>query len=167
MGNENRFQGIPPGRLVQRYSDLASGVLAPEDMRIEDLEFRVKINPDGTIEFSTDPITLISRYNFAISDIAGFAMDPDLLGAAAALVSFQVRESGRNFDIFKRPISMAALLQPSGPNIASWLGTYVTVPGTDVEVDWTVDTQRWPSLVGAYKEMGIQIRGDYVACAPR
>jgi hypothetical protein len=50
--------------------------------------------------------------------------------------------------------------------VAAWDGVYITVPGTDLAVAWSVDTQRWPALVGATKEFGVQLLGDYVACAP-
>lgn len=156
---------VPPGELVKYYSDLASGALAPEDMRIEDLKWEVRIDPAGNIQFESDKISLISRYNFAITQIVGYAMDPDFAGVAAYLVGVQIREEGRNFEIFKRPISMASLLSPV-QGAAQWRGTYITVPGTDMSAIWSVDTQRWASLVGATKSFGIQLLGDYVACAP-
>ncbi len=156
---------VPPGALIQYYSDLSSGLLPPEDMRIEDLQFRVQIDPLGNITTETPAVTLISRYNFAFRRVSGFIMDPDLAGAAPALVNFQIREQGRDFDVFKRPVSMSSLLSRSGSgNIAEWDGVYITVPGTDIAVQWSVDTQRWPVLVGATKELGVQLLGDYVVC---
>lgn len=160
-------QWVPPGALVQYYSDLASGVIVPEDMRIEDLEFRVQIDPAGNIVSQTDPIMLISRYNFALRRVVGFAMDPDFVGSAPSLVRFQIREAGRNFDLFKRPVSMQSLISNKGSDPAVWDGVYITVPGTELEVAWSIDTQRWPALVGATKEFGLQLMGDYVACTPR
>jgi hypothetical protein len=158
---------VPPGALVQYYSDLASGAIAPEDMRIEDLQFRVQIDPAGQIVFESDKVSLISRYNFALRRIVGFAMDPDLVGAAAYLVGVQVREEGRNFEIFKRPVNLQSILDGAGKSdIATWDGVYITVPGTDLSVVWSVDTTRWPALVGTSKEFGVQLLGDYVACTP-
>lgn len=165
--SENTSQKVPPGNLVQYYNDIASGVLAPEDMRIENLQFRVQIDPAGNITFNTDAITLVSRYMFVFRRVSGFILDPDFAGMAPGLVNFQVRENGRNFEIFKRPVSMQALLTRNGNNVMEWDGIYTTVPGTDMSVEWTVDTQRWPLLVGVTKELGVQLLGDYVACAPR
>lgn len=160
-------QPVPPGALVQYFNDLASGAIVPEDMRLEDLQFRVQIDPTGAITFQTPSIMLISRYQFALRRIMGFALDPEFVGAAAALVSFQVREQGRNFDIFKRPISMASILSTSGPGKpAEWDGVYISVPGTEIEVNWVVDTARWAALVGSTKEFGVQLMGDYTACTP-
>jgi hypothetical protein len=156
---------VPPGALIQYYSDLSSGMLPPEDMRIEDLQFRVQIDPNGNITSNSDKVTLLSRYNFAFRRVTGFIMDPDLSGAAPMLVNFQIQEQGRDFTIFKRPVSMQSLLSRSGSgNIAEWDGVYITVPGTDLSVEWTVDTARWAALVGATKEMGVQLLGDYVVC---
>lgn len=158
---------VPPGQLVQYYSDLASGAIAPEDMRIEDLLYTVQIDPSGNITFESDAIQIISRYNFVVRRIVGFAMNPELLGNSAFLVNVQVREDGRNFELFKRPINMQSLISGIGSaNVAEWDGVYITIPGTSLSVSWSVNTQRWPALVGASKEFGIQILGDYVACAP-
>lgn len=156
---------VPPGALIQYYSDLSSGLLPPEDMRIEDLSFRVRIDPVGAVQFESPAVTVLSRYNFAFRRVVGWAMDPDLMGAAASLVSFQVQEQGRNFPVFKKPVPMQSLLSRSGSgNTAEWDGVYISVPGTDLAVEWTIDTQRWSNLVGATKELGIQLLGDYVVC---
>ena len=157
--------GISPGALVQYYNDLSSGVIVPEDMKIEDLKFTVKIDPSGNITAQSDPVLLISRYNFALRRVMGYVMDPHFAGSAPALVDFQVREAGRNFDVFKRPVNMGSLLNGAAQP-AEWDGVYITVPGTTLEVNWTVDNARWPALVGAAKEFGVQLLGDYVACSP-
>lgn len=160
-------QPIPPGGMVQYYNDMAGGVIAPEDMRIEDLQYRVQIDPAGNILFSTPAITLVSRYMFGFRRVMGFILDPDLAGFAPGLVNFQVRENGRNFEIFKRPVSMQPMLGRAGANVMEWDGIYITIPGTDISVEWTVDTARWAALVGTTKELGVQLLGDYAACAPR
>ncbi len=163
-GQEQRVV-VPPGALASYYGDLSSGLIVPENMRIEDLTFRVIINPLGQIVAETQKITLISRYNFVFRRAIGWIMDPDLAGPAPSLVSFNVQEQGRNFDVFKRPVPMQSLVSRSGAgNLAEWDGVYITVPGTDLAVNWTVDSQRWPGLVGATKEFGVQLIGDYVVC---
>ena len=156
---------IPPGSLRQYYNDLSSGELAPEDMRIEDLQYRVLIDPTGNIVSQSQKITLVSRYNFAFRRVTGFIMNPDFAAAAPSLVNFQIQEQGRDFSVFKRPVSMQSLLgRPGGIGPAEWDGVYVTVPGTDLAVDWFIDTQRWAALVGTTQEMGVQLTGDYVVC---
>lgn len=156
---------VGPGPLVHYYSDLSSGLLAPEDMRIENLAFSVRIDPTGAITAETPATQVVSRYNFAIRRVAGFAMNPLAVGNAGALVTFQIIEQGRNFNVFKRPVNMQSILATGGAgNLAEWDGVYICVPGTDLQVQWTVDTARWPALVGATREFGIQIMGDYVIC---
>jgi len=163
----NAPQQIPAGALVQYYSDLASGALPPEDMRIESLQFRVSVNPLGQITFQSPAVQVISRYNFAFRRIQGFALDPAASGAAPALISFNVLEQGRNFSVFKTPMNLQTLMSTSGAgNLAEWDGVYITVPGTQIEVAWVVDT-RWAALVGATREFGVQLMGDLVACRPR
>lgn len=156
---------VPPGALAQYYSDLSSGLLPPDNMRLEDLSFRVRIDPTGEIQFESPAVTVLSRYNFAFRRASGWGLDPDLQGAAPSLVSFQIQEQGRDFRVFKKPVPMQSLLSRSGSgNTVEWDGVYICVPGTDLEVIWTVDTRRWASLVGATKEMGVQLIGDYVTC---
>jgi len=158
---------IPPGALSQYYNDLASGVIVPEDMRPEDLEFRVQIDPAGGVVFESAAVTLISRYQLAIRRVVGFIMDPDLAGSAPSLVRFNIVEQGRNFNLFKKPVNMQSLLsRPGAGTMVEWDGVYITVPGTDLAVAWSVDTARWAALVGTSKELGVQIIGDYVACQP-
>jgi len=119
--NVGNVERIPPGALVQYYADLASGIVAPEDMRIESLEYRVTIDPLGNIVEATEPTQIVARYNFALRAITGFIMDPDLAGAAPNLVSFNVLDQGRNFEVFKRPVNMQSLISRSGSgNIAQW-----------------------------------------------
>jgi hypothetical protein len=154
---------VPPGALVQYYGDLSSGVLAPEDMRMEALQYRVQIAPDGSVNSESQSVMLVSRYNFAIRRIIGSTMDPAFSGAAPALVDFNIQEDGRNFTVFKTDMSMSALVN-GGSTVAEWDGVYITVPGTQLSVIWSVDTQRWASLVGATKEFVVEILGDLVVC---
>ena len=100
---------VPPGALVQYYGDLSSGVLAPEDMRMESLQYRVQIAPDGSTNSESQSVQLVSRYNFAIRRVIGFSMDPFFAGAAPALVDFNIQEDGRNFTVFKTDMSMASI----------------------------------------------------------
>jgi hypothetical protein len=157
-------ESVPPGALVQYYGDLSSGVLAPEDMRMESLQYRVQIAPNGSVTSESQSIQLVSRYNFAIRRIIGFSMDPFFAGAAPSLVDFNIQEDGRNFTVFKTDMSMAAVANGGNCTVAEWDGVYITVPGTQLSVIWSIDTQRWASLVGATKEFGIQLLGDLVVC---
>lgn len=153
------------GPLVSYYADLSSGLLPPENMRIEDLTYRVRIDPAGAITFQTDAIQIVSQYNFALRRIVAWNMNPAALGNAAGLVDFQVQEEGRNFQVFKRAVSMASVSAVGGAgNPAEFDGVYICIPGTQISVNWFVDTSRWGSLVGTTKEMGIQLIGDYVIC---
>jgi hypothetical protein len=155
---------VPPGALVQYYGDLSSGVLAPEDMRMESLQYRVQIAPNGATNSESQSVQLVSRYNFAIRRIIGFSLDPFFAGAAPGLVDFNIQEDGRNFTVFKTDMSMAAIANGNSSPVAEWDGVYITVPGTQLSVIWSIDTQRWASLVGATKEFGVQIMGDLVVC---
>lgn len=154
-----------PGPITAYYADLSSGVLAPESMRMEDLTFRVRIDPSGQIVQQTGSIQIVSQYNLAIRRIMAWNMNPAAMGNAPGLVSFNVKEEGRNYNLFKNPISMASLSAVGGAgNLAEFDGVYIAIPGTQLSVEWAVDTQRWGALVGTTKEMGVNILGDYVIC---
>lgn len=155
---------VPPGALVQYYSDLSSGMLPPENMRVENLQYRVRIDPTGLIAYQTPDIQVVSSYNFAIRRVYVGMMQPLLAGAAPALVNFNIREQGRNFDVFKTAASLACGVNNNGPNLFEWDGVYICVPGTQLAVNFSVDRPRWQSLVAAQKEFVVQVVGDYVIC---
>lgn len=153
------------GPLLGYYSDLASGYVYPERARIESLQYRVQINPAGQISQVTPATQVVSNYNFVLRRISGFAMNPAGLGNAPALVDFNILEQGRSFTVFKRNVSFASVMSTSGAgNLQEFDGVYICVPGTQLEVTWSVDTNRWPALVGASREFGIQLIGDLVSC---
>lgn len=159
---------IPPGDLLTYYGDLASGALRPEDIKTEELSYTVTISPTGQL-LAQDPgnsvIQIISRYNLSIETIRGSIMNPGLAGAAPGLVKFNLREQGRNIDVFKRPVDFGTLVE-SCANPMEWRGTYLTIPGTSLEVVWTVDLALWPVLVGASRRLTLTVGGSYIACDP-
>jgi len=154
---------IPPGEILTYYGDLASGAIRPEDVRIEDLTFRGIINAQGQVVFQTSKITVISRYTLAIRRVYVSMFNVELDGGSSSLVRFNIREQGRGFDVFKQPVSIAACLH-RGPY--EWDGVYMCIPGTDLEVNFTVDTTLWQSLVGATRIFDVVVSGDYIACGP-
>jgi hypothetical protein len=169
MADPNITPGqIPPGDLLTYFGDLASGVLRPEDVRIESLSFSATIGPTGAI-LSQDPgngtVQVISRYNLAIETIRGSVVNPTLAGAAPGLVRFNLREQGRNFDVFKQPVDFASLVECSA-NPMEWRGVYICIPGTQLEVSWFVNGALWATLVGATRRLTVTIGGSYIACAP-
>ena len=151
---------IPPGALLTYYGDLASGSIRPEDIRIEDLTFQATIDATGVVVAQTSKISVVSRYSFAIRRIYAQIVNPSLAGAAAGLIKFNLREQGRSFDVFKNPQSFAAALE--NPIVHD--GTYICVPGTDLEATWAINTTLWTALVGATKIVEITVSGDYIAC---
>lgn len=151
---------IPPGEILTYYGDLASGVIRPEDIRIEDLTFQAIIDATGQVVFQTSKITVISRFVFALRRVYAQIVNPDVAGAAAGLIKFNAQEQGRSFAIWKQPQSFACALE--NPIVHD--GVYLCVPGTDLEVSWTVDTTLWVALVGATRIVEVTLSGDYVAC---
>jgi len=147
------------GPTLGYYSDLGSGRLYPERARIEALQYRVRIDAAGDITYEMPPVTMISNYNFVLRKIIAFAMNPEGMGNAAALVDFNLMEQGRGVSVFKRAISFAAALQRP----LEWDGVYITIPGTVLECQWAIDTTRWTSLVGASRELGIELLGELIA----
>lgn len=152
---------IPPGRILTYYGDLASGAIKPEDVKIEALTFFAQIDAAGLVVANTDKITVNSRFNFAFREMRGSIMNPELAGAAPDLIRVQVKEQARNFDVFKQPVDFAAM---TGLRQYRWDGVYICVPGTDLAVEWTVDTALWTTFVGVPKRVKVTLTGDYIAC---
>jgi hypothetical protein len=90
--------------------------------------------------------------------------NPGVSGYAPALITFQAREEGRGFDVFKFPQTLASYVGTSGPCDHEWDGCYITVAGTDLAVNWGADTVNWLLLVGAARICGVDLVGDYVNC---
>lgn len=159
---------IPPGELLTYYGDLASGAIRPEDVRIETLTFEATISPAGVVIQQNPPngtIQIVSRYNWALESVRASIMLPELAGAAPGLIRFNMREQGRNFDVFKAPVDFGTLVDGTQEPM-KWRGTYICIPGTQFECAWFINNTLWPVLVGTSKQVRITITGSYVACAP-
>ncbi|MGL4255625.1 MAG: hypothetical protein ACRCSL_04770 [Microbacterium sp.] len=158
---------IPPGEILTYYGDLASGAIRPEDVRIDALTFRAIIDRNGNVTFQSPKITVISRYNFAIRRIFGAVLDAPNAGFAAGLIRFNVQEQGRSFFVFKNPVTLSGVTNGGSAVPYEWDGVYICVPGTDLEVTWSVDAALWQTLVGAPRVVEIVLTGDYIACGPQ
>ena len=159
---------IPPGELLTYYGDLASGALRPEDVRIEALTFTAVINAAGQVVAQTPAsgsVQVISRYNLAIRRVRASILNPAIGGSAPSLIRFNIREQGRNFSVFKNPVDFATLVEGEACAL-EWDGVYITVPGTQLEVEWSIDQNAWAILVGVPKQVRVTVLGDYIACSP-
>jgi hypothetical protein len=166
-GQQLDFSQLPPGEILTYYGDIASGTIRPEDVRIEALTFRGTIARDGTLAFTTPKVTVIARYNLAVRAIYAAVLNPEFAGPTAGLVKFNVAEQGRNFQIFKVPVSLSGVTNGGSAVPYEWDGVYITIPGTDLEVSWFVDQALYVALVGMPKICEIVITGDYIACGPQ
>ncbi len=158
-------RAIPPGAILTYYADIASGAIRPEDVRFEALTFKIIVDATGTPVFTSDKVTVIARYNLAIRRMY-CALAESIASPAGQFINFNVLEQARNFSIFKRPVSIAAAARASSEPFA-WDGVYITVPGTDLEVSWSIDSALYASLIGSTKHAQIVITGDYIACGPQ
>jgi hypothetical protein len=165
--NGIKVSQIPPGQVLTYYGDIASGAIRPEDVRIEALTFRAVIDNTGSVVTSSPKVTIISRYNFALRAVYGAVLNPRLAGFAAGLVRFNVREQGRNFNVFKNPVTLSGVTNGGSAVPYEWDGVYITVPGTDLEVEWSVDAALWQTLVGDTRIVEVVLTGDYIACGPQ
>lgn len=160
-------QAIPPGAVLTYYADIASGAIRPEDVRFEALTFKLIVDGTGTPVFTSDKVTVIARYSLAIRRMYAAVFNPEFAGPAAGFINFNVLEQARNFSIFKRPVCLAAVTTGGSTEPFAWDGVYITVPGTDLEVSWSIDSALYASLVGTTKQACVVISGDYIACGPQ
>jgi hypothetical protein len=158
---------IPAGDVLRYYGDIASGAIRPEDVRFEALTYRAIVDPTGNVVFNTPKYTVIARYNLAIRRIYGAVLNPAFAGPAAGFIRFNMQEQGRSFWIFKSPVTLSTVTPGGSTQPYQWDGVYITIPGTDLDVSWTVDTTLFTALVGATKIAEIVVSGDYIACGPQ
>ena len=152
----------PFGPIRAYYADLTSGEIYPESMRIESLPFRARIDAVGQIQDQTQAQQVNAQYNLIIRDVIAW-MQPEPIGLAGSLCRFNVVEQGRGQSVFKVNQFLASYSsQNQGSH--SWDGCYITVPGAQLEVSWSIDVLNWPNQVGVNKHVGVDVVGDYVNC---
>ena len=152
----------PFGPIRAYYADLTSGQVYPESMRIESLPFRARVDATGQIQDQTQAQQVNSQFNLVIRDVIAW-MQPEPVGLAGSLARFNIMDQGRGFTVFKVNQFIASYFGASQGS-HSWDGCFVTVPGSQLEVSWTIDTINWPNQVGVNKHMGVDVVGDYVNC---
>ncbi len=135
----------------------------PELAGIEQYSFTADINAAGVITAQTASRTTHPDFVFAMRRAKGFVQDPAVSPAAPSLVQWNVRDQGRQTDVFRDPIFLSIMVGTSGPaHDMLWDSAYVFIQGADVSVAWTVDAAAWAALVGVPKLVGVSLTGDKV-----
>jgi hypothetical protein len=132
--------------------------LPPEISRIDMVTFVCDIAADGTITTQPGTVRLDPDYEHELFGIIGWMQDPENGFAAIPLVSFNIREQGRNFDIFVNNPRMAGLVTSvgTGNQVEYPRGAYVFRRGADVQVRFNVtDVVAYNALVDEDKLYGI------------
>jgi hypothetical protein len=101
----------PITELIRDASDLY-----PEITKCDSLVFTANVGANGLLTAQIPMIRIPSDFDFSFYGLRGWAQDYATFADDAARVTFNVRESGRNQDIFPTTDQqMAALVTPGGP----------------------------------------------------
>ncbi len=146
------------GPVAEYLKDITK--LPPEVTRPEQFNFKIRVQNGQTLAgFPTPSNRIDPEYVFALRRIKGFVSDPTVNEAFSHLFEFNIRDQGRaRGSIFDDPINMAVLVRQAHDMV--WDSFYAFVPGSDVSVDWTVDTTGLPDVSDI--TVGVSLTGDLV-----
>ena len=148
------------GAILDRYNDLRNPELGIDVIRPELPEFLVTVAADGTITPSDSQPTL-KGYILSIYGVQAWAKGGTIPGDnAPALISFNIVETGRGQNVFKKTVRLSGFMETQE---GSWFSPYRCLPGTDLEISWTVATT-WTAEINAQRVFGVRLMADYYLC---
>lgn len=139
VGLLRRLLSVESGGFIRDHLRDIVG-LSSEISRIDSLSYVASVTAGGVI---TQPTTVrnMSEYAAEIYAIIGWEQTPGTDPGARTEIDFNIREQGRNFDLFNNNIRMASFVDTSGRGIIEWpRGGYVINAGADVQCRFTIPT---------------------------
>lgn len=150
---------------VERY--LQDGYnLPPEVVRIEHLEFRIRIE-DGKVTFQDAPKSIDPEFTFILRRIKGWAASNDEQTLQTPLphkVTVNLADNGRaRQGLFEDPIRLSTLCQVDGSPAHDmvWDAFYRYQVSATVKAVWDFDVDAFDDT-GVDVEFGIAVTGDLV-----
>lgn len=155
FGNAPRSDIGPIGEYLKDITKLP-----PEVTRPEQFNFKIRVtNQQIANGFPTPSNRIDPEYVFALRRIKAFISDPLVNQAYSHLFEFNVADQGRaRGSIFDDPINIAVLALQTHDMV--WDSFYAFVPGSDMIVDWQVDTNELPAISDI--TVGVALTGDLV-----
>lgn len=140
--------------------------LMPEIMRINLLTFHARVAADGTITQASS-VRLSADYDFELTGITASFQAP--AGAITEYADFarfqmQLRESGRNYDIFDTgPVNLLPFVSTAGPGalVDFPRGLYMFRHGAEIQCTITADSVGG-TFTGVAKSIVVLLIGNYV-----
>jgi len=166
---------MPDGSLHQLGSDPRSDIgpiaeylkditkLPPEIVRPEQYRFRIRIQAQAQTFVSTAD-RIDAEYVFALRRIKGSVSNPTVNAPDLHRMEFNIVDQGRGRGgIFRNPINMSTLAGTSGPgHDMIWDSFYAFVPGSDINVDFTVLGALTDFIQGGDITFFVSLTGDLV-----
>jgi hypothetical protein len=163
-GNKKAASATPRARGPVSGYLIDAGMISPDEAQVEAITYSAFIDTAGNITAQTASTRVTPGYVFLLDSIIGAVSDPSVDADVLDLVSFNVKNQGRNMAVFKTPIPMSILASPSGPaHELEWRGAYRFFESADISVDWSVDQTRYAAAApAAEKRFYVTIMGDIV-----
>lgn len=159
---------IPPptatsGMLTRYREEIAHG-LDPEDMRIQTLEFEGVVDAAGVVVLQPEPVRIDPEYKFFLRRIKGWIMSPEVNTSNASLITFQIRELGRDRDIFRTPPTLAGIIPGFGGEAFEYVGGYNFFAGSEIRITFAVKPAAFglPGWIAPGKRFAVVLLGDEV-----
>jgi hypothetical protein len=155
FGNAPRSDIGPIGEYLKDITKLP-----PEVTRPEQYNFKIRVvNGEVANGFPTPSNRIDPEYVFALRRIKAFISNPTVNIDLAHFFEFNVADQGRaRGSIFDDSINAAVLVLNSHDMV--WDSFYAFVPGSDMIVDWNVDTTALPLISDV--TVGVSLTGDLV-----
>jgi hypothetical protein len=160
MSEEVLRRNRPITELVRDASELP-----PEVTKFDSLVFTASLaSATGILTAQVPLIRVPSDYDFSCYGLRGWVQNPGDQPSNLGLITFNVRESGRNQDIFATTDQqMASLVAPSGPaNDLIFPERTLLRAGCELQARFTV-APGWIVSAGATKLVGFILFGQSIA----
>lgn len=139
--------------------------LTPEVIRIALIPFEAQITAAGVLTGPAVGTRINSDYDFELTGLVASFQEPGTSPEDLASITFNMREAGRNFDIFDTgPINLMNLASTVGPgNVISFTrGLYLFRGGSEIRPIFALSTTNPVAVAAVARAINVMLIGNMI-----